>query len=73
MKGGSTMNQQEFHEKLKEAKEIQDRAMKMAEESNTLMDVDFKKSNEMFLESMTCGGKVARWRLAQLARRLTQV
>lgn len=46
------MNQQEFHEKLKEAREMQDRAMKMAEESSALMEVDFKKSNEMFIESM---------------------
>jgi hypothetical protein len=52
MKGGSGMNQQEFHEKLNEAREIQDRAMKMAEESKALMEVDFKKSNEMFVESM---------------------
>ena len=52
MKGGSAMNQQEFHEKLKEAREIQDKAMKIAEESNALMDVDFKRSNEMFIKSM---------------------
>ena len=51
------MNQQEFHEKLNEAREIQERAMKMAEESNVLMDVDFKKSNEMFIESMELWGK----------------
>ena len=31
--------------------------MKMAEESNALMDVDFKKSNEMFIESMELWGK----------------
>ena len=57
MKGGNAMNQQEFHEKLKEAREIQDRAMKMAEETNVLMDVDFKRSNEMFIESMELWGK----------------
>ena len=57
MKDGSTMNQQEFHEKIKEAREIQDRAMKMAKESNALMDVDFKKSNEIFIESMELWGK----------------
>ena len=51
------MNQQEFHEKIKEAREIQDRAMKMAKESNALMDVDFKKSNEMFIESMELWAK----------------
>ncbi len=52
MKGGSAMNQQEFYEQLKDARAIQDRAMKMAEASNVLMDVDFKRSNEMFIESM---------------------
>ena len=52
MKGGNVMNQQEFHEKLEAAREIQDRAMKMAEESNALMDIDFKRSNEIFIESM---------------------
>lgn len=57
MKGGNAMNQQEFHDKLKEARAIQDSAMKMAEESNALMDVDFKKSNEMFMESMELWGK----------------
>ena len=57
MKGGNAMNQQEFREKLKEARAIQDKAMKMAEESNALMDVDFKKSNEMFIESMELWGK----------------
>ena len=31
MKGGNAMTQQEFHEKLKEARAIQDSAMKMAE------------------------------------------
>ena len=57
MKGGNAMNQQEFHKQLKEARAIQDKAMKMAEESNALMDVDFKKSNEMFIESMELWGK----------------
>ena len=57
MKGGNAMNQQEFREKLKEARAIQDKAMKMAEEFNALMDVDFKKSNEMFIESMELWGK----------------
>ena len=67
MKGGSAMNQQEFHKKLKEAKEIQDRAMKMAEESNTLMDVDFKKSNEMFIESMELWGKGCKMALGAIS------
>ena len=61
------MNQQEFHKKLKEAKEIQDRAMKMAEESNTLMDVDFKKSNEMFIESMELWGKGCKMALGAIS------
>jgi uncharacterized protein YjbI with pentapeptide repeats len=52
MKGGGAMNQQEFREKLEEARVIQDRAMKMAAESNSLMDTDLKKSMDMFLESM---------------------
>ena len=53
MKGRGAMDQ----DKNKVAKEIQDRAMKMAEESNALMDVGFKKSNEMFLGSMELWGK----------------
>ena len=63
MKGGNAMNQQEFHDKLKEARGIQDSAMKMAEESNALMEVDFRKSNEMFIESMELWGKVAKMAL----------
>ena len=67
MKGGSAMNQQEFHEKLKEAREIQDRAMKIAEESNALMDVDFKRSNEMFIESMELWGKGCKMALGAIS------
>ena len=63
MKGGNAMNQQEFHDKLKEARGIQDSAMKMAEESNALMEVDFRKSNEMFIESMELWGKGAKMAL----------
>ena len=57
MKVGNAMNQQEFREKLKEASAIQDKAMRMAEESNAIMEVDFRKSNEMFIESMELWGK----------------
>ena len=60
------MNQQEFHEKLKEAREIQDRAMKMAEESNALMDVDFKRSNKMFIESMELWSKGCKMALSAI-------
>ena len=67
MKGGNAMNQQEFHDKLKEARGIQDRAMKMAEESNALMDVDFKKSNEMFIESMELWGKGCKMALGAIS------
>lgn len=66
MKGGNAMNQQEFHDKLKEARAIQDSAMKMAEESNALMDVDFKKSNEMFMESMELWGKGCKMALSAI-------
>ena len=66
MKGGSAMNQQEFHEKLKEAREIQDKAMKIAEESNALMDVDFKRSNEMFIKSMELWGKGCKMALSAI-------
>ena len=52
MKGGNAMNLQEFHEQLKEARAIQDKAMKMAGESDALMDIDLKRSNEIFIESM---------------------
>ena len=67
MKGGSTMNQQEFHEKFNEARKIQDRAMNMAEESNALMDVGFKKSNEMFIESMELWGKGCKMALGAIS------
>ena len=67
MKGGNTMNQQEFHEKLKEARAIQDRAMKMAEESNVLMEVDFKRSNEMFIESVVLWGKGCKMALGAIS------
>ena len=60
------MNQQEFHEKLNEAREIQERAMKMAEESNVLMDVDFKKSNEIFIESVALWGKGCKMALSAI-------
>ena len=66
MKGGNAMNQQEFRKKLKEARAIQDKAMKMAEESNVLMDVDFKKSNEMFIESMELWGKGCKMALSAI-------
>lgn len=66
MKGGNAMNQQEFHDKLKEARAIQDSAMKMAEEFNALMDVDFKKSNEMFMESMELWGKGCKMALSAI-------
>ena len=66
MKGGNGMKQQEFHKKLKVAREIQDKAMKMAEESNVLMDVDFKKSNEMFIESMELWGKGCKMALSAI-------
>ena len=66
MKGGNAMNQQEFHDKLKEARAIQDSAMKKAEESNALMDVDFKKSNEMFMESMELWGKGCKMALSAI-------
>lgn len=52
MKGGNGMNQQELHEAIRKSEEIRAKAMKMAEESNALMDTDFKKSTDMFLESM---------------------
>lgn len=57
MKGGNAMNLQEFHEQLKEARAIQDKAMKMAGESDALMDIDLKRSNEIFIESMELWGK----------------
>ena len=60
------MNQQEFHDKLKEARGIQDSAMKMAEESNALMEVDFRKSNEMFIESMELWGKGCKMALSAI-------
>ena len=46
------MNQQKLHEAIRQSGEIRAQAMKMAEESNALMDTDFKKSTDMFLESM---------------------
>ena len=52
MKGGAAMNQQEFEKKIKESEEIRERAMKMAEAANELMDKDLRLSNEMFIESM---------------------
>ena len=67
MKGGNAMNQQEFHDKLKEARGIQDSAMKMAEESNALMEVDFRKSNEMFIESMELWGKGCKMALGAIS------
>ena len=66
MKGGSAMNQQEFHETLNEAREIQESSMKMAEKSNVLMNVDFKKSNEMFIESMELWGKGCKMALSAI-------
>ena len=66
MKGGNAMTQQEFHKKLKKARAIQDSAMKMAEESNALMAVDFKKSNEMFIESMELWGKGCKMALSAI-------
>ena len=52
MKGGKAMNQQELHEAIKKSEEIRAQAMQMAEESIALMDVDFQKSIDMFLEAM---------------------
>ena len=46
------MNQQKLYEKLKEAREIQDQAIKMAEESDAFSDSDFKKSNDLLMESI---------------------
>ena len=46
------MNQQEFEKRVKEARGIQERAMAMFEESSALAEVDFKRSNELFLESI---------------------
>ena len=50
------MNQKEFYEKLKEAREIQDRAARFADESQAFVEVDFKKSNDMLMAS------IALWR-----------
>ena len=52
MKGGNMMNQQEFCEAIRKSEEIRAQAMQMAEESIALMDTDFKKSMDMFLEAM---------------------
>ena len=46
------MKQQEFEKRVEEAREIQERAMAMLEESTALAEVDFKRSNELFLESV---------------------
>ena len=46
------MNQQEFEKRVKEARGIQERAMAMLEESGALAEVDFKRSNELFFESV---------------------
>ena len=66
MKGGSTMNQYELHEAIKRSEEMRVEAMKMAEESNVLMEVDFKKSNEMFIESMELWGKGCKMALSAI-------
>lgn len=52
MKGGNGMNQQELHAAIRKSEEIRAQAMKMAEESNALMDTDFKKSMNTFIEAM---------------------
>ena len=46
------MNQQEFRQKLDEAGKIQDKAVKMAQESNILAINDFKSSNALLMESL---------------------
>ena len=56
------MNQKEFNQKLNQAREIQDRAARLAEESQAFVEVDFKKSNDMLMASIALwrqGGEIA--------------
>lgn len=47
------MDQNEFKAKVKESEELRERAMKMAEESNELVDTDLKKATWILIESMS--------------------
>ena len=53
------MNQQELRASIMKSEEIRAKAMKMAEESNALLDTDFKRSMDMFLEAMDLWNKGA--------------
>lgn len=46
------MNEHQFQEKLKESKEFHKRVKKMAGEAIAIESIDFKKSNDMLMESM---------------------
>ena len=50
--GGKAMNEREFSEKMKEARDIQERARCMIDEADLLSETDLDKATDMLLEAI---------------------